>query len=153
MADNTNQAAQSSPPPTVGNYMLALMEAIQKDQSTMSEQQLVDAKSTMNATTFETDIYNYWKTQLQKDADAVTDASTSKGSDSDRSAKTNAAQAQFSKDNAVAQMNESQQDSLVQSTQGQAQSDATNLQMKASIAQAANSVLTTLVNLLGTIQA
>jgi hypothetical protein len=119
----------------------------------MSEQQLVDAKSTMNATTFETDIYNHWKATLQADAAAVTTASQGSGSDSDRSAKTNAAQATFSKDNAVAQMNESQQDSLVQSTQGQAQSDATNLQMKASIAQAANSVLTTLVNLLGTIQA
>jgi len=134
------------------NFMYDLMKAVMHDQSTMSQQQLTDAQSTMNATKFETAIYNYWKGRLAYYAGQVQSAATS-GNSKTRSARTQAAQAAYSNANADAQMNESQGNAIIQTTQGQTQSDATNLQMKAQIQQSANSILTTLVNMLGTITA
>ena len=151
MADPIKQP-KSDQVPSGSNFMYALMKAIMHDQSTMSQQQLTDAQSTMNATKFETAIYNYWKGKLTQDAWYV-QWNANNGNSKTRSARVQAAQAKYSNANADAQMYESQQDAMVQSTQGQTQSDATNLQMKAQIQQAANSILTTLVNLLGTITA
>lgn len=134
------------------NFMYDLMKAIMHDQSTMSQQQLTDAQSTMIATKIETALYTAWKDTLTLAAQHVEHEATS-GHKKTRGARTQAAQANYSLQNSKAQMNESQQDAMVQSTQGQTQSDATNLQMKAQIQQSANSILTTLVNMLGTITA
>ena len=142
------QAKQSQP----SNFMFDLIKAIMHDQSTMSWQQLTDAQSTLNATKFETAIYNYWKGILASAA-ANVEYQATHGHKNNRSSRVQAAQAAYSNDNADAQMNESQQDAMVQSTQGQTQSDATNLQTKAQMQQSANSILTTLVNMLGTITA
>ena len=147
-----NIKAEKSKQSQPSNFMFDLIKAIMHDQSTMSQQQLTDAQSTLNATKFETAIYNYWKGVLAAAAKNVQHQATSGDKDT-RSARVQAAQAAYSNDNADAQMYESQQDAMVQSTQGQTQTDATNLQMKAQMQQSANSILTTLVNMLGTITA
>lgn len=152
MAVQQNAKAAPAKKSQPSNFMFDLMKAIMHDQSTMSQQQLTDAQSTMNATKFETAIYNHWKTVLAEAAANVQTQADS-GSSKTRASRVQAAQAAYSNDNADAQMYESQQDAMVQSTQGQTQSDATNLQMKAQMQQSANSILTTLVNMLGTITA
>lgn len=131
------------------NFMYDLMTAIELDQSTMSEQQFVDAQSTMNATSLETDLYNHWSSVLTNDSNNVKRQADNGGDNEAENVQV--AQSQYSTDNAKAQSNESQMDALVQSTQGQTQSDATNLQMKAQLQQSANTILTTLVNFLGSV--
>ncbi len=129
--------------PVSTNYMLALMEAVNKDQTTLSEQQITDAKSTMIATQLESNLYNYWMKKLSSDAGKIP-----KSGD-----KIAYYQGIYQKDSAAAQSMETQQDGAVQASQGQTSSDATNLQMKAQMVQGVTSILTALVNYLGQVTA
>lgn len=137
-----------------GSFMYALMKAIEKDQNTMSEMQIINADSTMIAAKIESNLYGYWNAVLKKDADEVEYYTTGKGSkEKDASKKAQKWQQQYNVDSAKAQSEESQQDGAVQGAQGQTSADASNLQMKAQMVQGVNSILTTLVNLLGRVTA
>lgn len=147
------QQTQKAPKLEPSNFMFDLAKAIEKDQSTMSEQQLTDAESALFATKLEEQLYGFWERKLDNAAQNVTATYDKYKNSSKLSEKVQEAQTDYSKDNADAQSNETQQDAMVQSAQGQTQSDATNLSMKAQIMQAANSILTTLINMLGNITA
>lgn len=132
------------------NFMYALMEAVGKDQDSMSMMQMVDAKSTMLAVDLEQTLYAYWNKILEQD-DAKIQAVDPK---SDNAATIiNQLQSQYNVDSSTGQSNESQEDGVVQSTQGQTSTDASNLQMKAQMIQGVNSIQSTLTNMLGNIVA
>jgi len=142
-AQTQTQVPDSNRVPVGTNYMLALMGAVNKDQTTLSEQQITDAKSTMIATQLESNLYNYWMKKLTSDAGNIP-----------KSGKDIAYyQGIYQKDSAAAQSMETQQDGAVQASQGQTSSDATNLQMKAQMVQGVTSILTALVNYLGQVTA
>ncbi|NGX48360.1 MAG: hypothetical protein K1000chlam3_01751 [Chlamydiae bacterium] len=138
----------------VSNFMLDLMKAVDKDQSTLSEQQVLDAKSTEIAVQIEANLYKYWMNELSVVTKEIANykywAKQSGRSDSGELAYLTKFYALAS---AHAQSMESQQDGAVQADQGQTSMDATNLQMKAQMVQGVNSILSTLVNLLGRITA
>lgn len=131
------------------NFILAMMKAVSKDQSTLSQMQIVDANSTMLATKIEENIYEYWNGPhgpLARDEGKISDYAGS--SHKDASNEVTKWQTQYSEDSAKAQQYEQQQDGNVQSAQGQTSSDATNLQMKAQMVQGLNSILSTTSSLL-----
>jgi|GEM_PF-5817383 len=128
------------------NFMLAMMEAVEKDQDTMSSQQITDAKATEEAVQLEANLYTHWMGELKYITSEIWGA---KGD----SSTLKKYMAIYSEQSAEGQSMESQQDGAVQADQGQTTSDATNLQMKAQMIQGINSVLSTLVNLLGRITA
>lgn len=142
---------QPTPPaplelPESTNFMYALMKAVMHDQQTMARQQLVDAQSTLLATKFETAIYNYWKGMLDNLSQQVSDAAARGDTTAVKVDET-----LYSNANIQAHSNESQQDAMIQSTQGQTQADASNLAQKAQLVQGILTILTTLNNLLGNV--
>lgn len=148
MADTQTQA--SSPTEC---WMYALYEAIAKDQSTMSDQQIADSNTAMIDVQMEENLYNHWNEQLQKDSEKVTEAANEKPNKSGDNPDLTKAQTQYSTDSTLAQGYESQADGNVQSAQGQVSADAQNLQQKATMASAMNSIQQTLTSFLGRITA
>lgn len=128
------------------NFMMLLMEALSKDQITLSHQQVLDAQTTEMSVEFEEKIYQfqngssgplaYWAAAIRNNPNEVAYY-----------------QAQYQNASALAQSEESQGSGTVESGQGQTSTDAQNLQMKAQMAQGVNSILTTLSGLLGRITA
>lgn len=138
----------------VNNFMLDMMKALDKDQNTLSEQQIIDAKSTDIAVQIEAALYKYWNAVLTKCAAKIADYKAQAKKDGNKPEKEiTILSKEYATDSALAQSSESQQDGTVQANQGQTSSDAMNLQMKAQMAQGINSILSTLVNLLGRITA
>jgi len=138
-------------------FMLALMEAVNKDQSTMAYQEIEDANSTQVAVKQEENIYAYYNTNTTSEDgtnveggllgdDAWHISQCSQHGDDDGVRRW---QAKYSTDEAIARSNESQKDGTVQQAQGQTGSDGTNLQLKAQLAQTVTSIATTTSNLLG----
>ncbi|NGX38522.1 MAG: hypothetical protein K1000chlam2_01696 [Chlamydiae bacterium] len=130
------------------NFMLLLMKALEKDQTTLSKQEIVDAKTTEFDVKIESAIYKSWNKKLQAASDKIQKAVKHK-----KSSKVKQYQAQMNVESTESQSNESQQEGSVQAAQGQTQSDASNLQMKAQMAQGVNSILLALSNMLGRIEA
>ncbi|MBS0629830.1 MAG: hypothetical protein JSS30_06365 [Verrucomicrobia bacterium] len=132
------------------NFMYALMTAVGKDQDSMSMQQIVDSKTTMIDASIENAMYNHYNQILQNDAEAIQKVPEGQSWTSDE---INKLQAQYNVDSSTAQSNESQQDGMVQSGQGQTSTDASNLQMKAQMLQAVNGIQSALTNMLGQVVA
>ena len=138
----------------VGNFMLAMMLAVEKDQTTLSSQQITDAKSTEIAVKIEANIYNFWINELDiLSNDIANYKKEAKIAGRTPSAEMKYLVSYYSTMQTDAQKNETEQDAVVQANQGQASSDATNLQMKAQLVQGINSILTSLAALLGRITA
>ena len=129
-----------------GNYLLNLLEAVAKDQSSMSKMEMVDSKSTEVNVKELTILYAYWNNNVLK-KDIANIKSAVKHHDSPGWIST--LQQVYNADSAKAQAAESQQDGAVKSSQGQTSSDATNLQMKAQIVQSINSIEAALANMMG----
>lgn len=139
------------------NFMLAMLEAVMKDQTTLSQTEITDANSTELATTMETDIYQYWNgpdSPLESDLVEI-QAWAGISPKDDPTAPGEAAywQKKYAQDSAKAQSSESSQDGMVQSAQGQTSSDASNLQTKAQMVVGMNSIESALSNMLGRITA
>lgn len=139
------------------NFMLALIEAISKDQQTMAYQEITDAQSTQAAVAQEEQLYAFYNTNPTQDGDNQIPGGLlgydawhiqycARNGDQDGVTRW---QAQYSTDEAKARSNEGQKDGQVQSAQGQTSSDGTNLQLKAQLAQVLSSIATTTSNLLG----
>ncbi|NGX48401.1 MAG: hypothetical protein K1000chlam3_01792, partial [Chlamydiae bacterium] len=121
---------------------------------TLSEQQVLDAKSTEIAVQIEANLYDFWMDALAKVTQEIANYKYwAKQSGRSDSAELAYLTKSYATDSAHAQSMESQQDGAVQADQGQTSMDATNLQMKAQMVQGVNSILSTLVNLLGRITA
>jgi hypothetical protein len=133
------------------SFLYAYMAAIQKDQSTMSGQQLIDGKTTECDSTLELQMYEAWNSTLNFDVGQI--SAKIKAGGKHESENVELAQAQYNSDSQAAQSQESQEDAVVQASQGQTQSDASNLQMKAQMAQSVTSIMSTLVQMLGHITA
>ena len=130
------------------NFMLLLMKALEKDQNTLSNQEIVDAKSTEYDVKIEMTIYNYWNWKLGCAYDNIKKAVKNKNS-----SKLKQYQAQMNLESTESQSNESMQDGAVQAAQGQAQTDASNLQLIAQMALGVISILLALSNMLGRVEA
>jgi hypothetical protein len=140
--------------PSEINFMLAMMEAVEKDQSTMSEQEITDAKATEVAVNLEGDLYSHWMGDLKKITEEIKKYKTlAKDHNQSPAEYLKYLMSKYSTLSAEGQAMESQQDGAVQADQGQTTSDSTNLQMKAQMVQGINSILSTLVNLLGRVTA
>lgn len=135
--------------PPVSCFLYALYKALQKDQQTMSEQQVISAKATENAAVMESNIYKFWSDVLTKDAALVQRDCTDKKYKDDLPGD----QQNYSLASSKAQSQQSQQDGLVQGAQGQTSADASNLEMKTQMAQGMNTILSMLTSLLGRITA
>lgn len=137
-------------PPHSSNFMLALMEAVSKDQNSMSKMQITDAQTTENAVSVENSLYNYWNQQLGFWSGVI--AGINPNADN-ASYYIQQYQDDYNVTSAQGQANESQQDGMVQSGQGQTSTDASNLQMKAQMVQSVNDILSALTNMLGQVVA
>lgn len=130
------------------NFMYALMKAVGRDQDSMSMMQMIDAKSTELSVDLEQKLYAYWNGVLEKDDVAIQKVVVT---DPNASSEINKLQSQYNVDSSTGQSNESQEDGVVQSTQGQTSTDASNLQMKAQMIQGVNSIQSALTNMLGNV--
>jgi len=128
------------------NFMYALMKAVSKDQSSMSTQQIIDAKTTQNDAAIETALYGYWN-QVLESIDAQIQMVNPNWDNSSQIM--NKLQNEYNVNSAQGQSNESQEDGAVQAAQGQTSTDASNLQMKAQMIQSVNGILSALTNMLG----
>lgn len=131
---------------SVTNFMLDLMQAVNKDDSTLSVQQMQDAKTTMLDTELQANILNYWMGELH-----------SLGMDiwrnRDDTKYVAGLQGQYNADSSKEQAEVGEQQGATSAAEGQTRSDATNLQMKAQLVQSVNGILTALTNLLGRVTA
>ena len=136
------------------NFMLSLMQAVAKDQSTSALMQESDAVTVENDTQLELTLYNHENAILEAAAAWVnTEEEVAANDPNSKDAAANAANAQaavtaYQLVSTQAQGVESQADGNVQSAQNQAQTDGSNLAMKAQLAQTLNSIQTTTSNLL-----
>ncbi len=148
------------------NFMFALMKAVEKDQTTLSQQQIVDSKTTMLQVKIEEQIYQYWNNDpsspINKALDKISKYAKYSGNHSDEkhsskeehdTSEVNKWQAKYNAASAKAQSAENQQDGTVKASQGQTSSDASNLQMKAQMLQGINGLESALSNMLGRITA
>jgi hypothetical protein len=141
------------------NFMLALMEAVSKDQNTLSLQEIQDAQSTEASVKLEEGLYGYYNVNpnplpshdqtvpgglLGYDAFMLKQAAENHDQDG-----MTRWQSQYQADAARGQGAEGQLDGVVQSGQGQTSSDGANLGQKAELARILGSIATTTANLLG----
>lgn len=129
----------------MSNCIAALMEAICKDQTTMSQDQITASNMALMDVTLQTNIVNYWTGGtgggvLGQDARDV--ANAGKDDVAGAQAKYNAASSQY-------QAASSSADGLTQQTQQWVSNIGTNLQGKAQMAQTATTILSTTSGLLG----
>lgn len=130
----------------MSNFMMLLMEAVAKDQIYLSRQQILDAKTTQISVGFEEAVYSYWNGPDGPLAQAASDIAS-------HPKEVAYYQSVYQNQSAIAQSQESNGSGTVESGQGQTQTDAQNLQMKAQYVQGVNSILTALTGLLGRIAA
>ncbi len=133
------------------SYVYAMLKALQGNQNSLENMQIVDAKSTEAQAAIETSMYEHWNSLLADDAQKVYDASTDSSKDSQE--KVPGLQAKYNEASSEAQSNQSQQDGVVQSGQQQTSADASNLQMMVQSVQALNGILSALSGMLGRITA
>ena len=124
------------------NWMLLMMEAVQKDQNSMANMQLTDAQSTELGVKIETAIYAFW--YENKSIPGTVAYWTQKIEDAKKSTDIQKDQAEYSTASADAQKNTSQQDGVVQEQQQQTSTDASNLAMKAQMIQPINQLISAL---------
>jgi len=141
----SNQAPTNLQPAPRVNFMLELIEALNRNQDSLSKQQLTDANSTMIATTMEENMYAAWNQKLQTDDQNIQGVTSQTPDESNVLTKY---QLQYNYDNSLASSNESQLQGLIESGQGQTSTDAQNLQMFAQITQSATSIMSTLTSML-----
>ncbi len=125
------------------NFMMAMMTAVQREQSSLSSQQNIDGQSTIACAQSEQTISDTWNGTdgiLEQDAKAIASAS----SDAARSA----AQAKFQSDSAKAQSQISTADGLTQQEQNQSGMDSSNLQNVTGLAKSVNDIGATLASAL-----
>lgn len=132
------------------SFLLLMMQALEKNQQTESNQQITDANSTELAVTAESKLYAYWNGKLEAISAQIAQITGTSTQDSNDRANL---MKQFQVDQSEAQSNQSQQDGSVQADQGQTSSDATNLQMQGQMVQGVNTILSALVNFLGKVTA
>lgn len=133
------------PPPSRANFMFALITALEREQTSESNQQASDAESTMLSTTMLENMTNSWNAVL-KQANGVVQ-SINKDTPDESNAMTKA-QLAYNYDNSLSNSNTSQLQGTVQAEQGQTSSDATNMQMMTQIMQSATSIMQTLTSIL-----
>jgi hypothetical protein len=126
-------------PDISGNVFLAIMLAISNSSESIQNQQFADAKTTINYGTMEDNINNYWYTSnnspLKTDISKISGAS----GDSTQIQQTVATwSSQFQADSAVASAATSKADSLVQMSNSQSNTDATNIQQINQLGQVMN---------------
>jgi hypothetical protein len=126
----------------MSNFLQNLLNAVNKDQSTMQWMQISDTDATMMDASLEQKIYATWNNKLNADATAVKNAA----GNSDAVAAANAA---YSTDSSSAQANENSADSATQAAQQATGQDGTNLQNQAQLAQALNTISSNLASLIG----
>ena len=130
MSLNTqNQQDALQPIRTHGNFEYAIMNAVNNDQVSMQNQEITDAKTTINDTKFEAAYYSAWDSILQQDATAIAKDPTN-----------TALQTQYSTDSTIAQSQQNMCDSATQASQTATGQDGTNLSNMAQIATAATSI-------------
>lgn len=135
----------TQPVPGRVNFLMELIEALNRNQISLSQQQLTDANSTMIATTMEEEMYVAWNQKLQVDDENIQGVTSQTPDESNVLTKL---QLQYNYDNSQASSNESQLQGLIESGQGQTSTDAQNLQMFAQITQSATSIMSTLTSML-----
>lgn len=132
------------------NIIALLFAAIARAQASLSQMQIVDARSTERASKNLEQIYHHWnekdvngsKGVLGHDAKMVSDYANA-----DKNNQVTSAQTQYNKDSATAQASQSQGDMLVQSCQTQATTDAGNAQRAAQLALSGTGLYSTLSSL------
>ncbi len=125
------------------NFMMAMINAVDRSQMSLSGMQAIDGQSTIAAAEVEKEISDEWNGPngtLAQDAKAVANAK----SDNDRAA----AQAKFQEDSARAQSEISTGDGLTQQEQNLSSMDSSNLQKIVECATAVNSIGSTLASAL-----
>lgn len=134
----------------MSNFILAMMEAVSKDQTTLSSQEITDAKTTELDVQSEENIYLHWNGDGSVNNKGVlgTDVDNVINNEGNTNAE-NALNAKYNKDSTTAQGIESQMDGTTQTAQSQTSADGTNLQMKAQLVQGLMSIMSTTSNLLG----
>ncbi len=132
------------------SFLYALLAAEQKDQNTMSYQQITDAITTQNNASMEEAIYQQSNAQLKTDASAV-----SKFINSHQSMSTSADTAtlqqlnvKYQSDSTQCQTYQNTADSTVQASQTQVGQDGQNLANKAQLVQTMLSISSTMSSLL-----
>jgi hypothetical protein len=131
----------------MSNFLQNLLNAVNKDQSTMQWMQISDTNATMMDARMEEQTYTLWNTQLNADAAAVQSAVS--GGGSDESNNVAAANAKYSSDSSISQSAENSADSTTQAAQQAVGQDGTNLQSQAQLAQALNTISSNLASLIG----
>ncbi|MDN3505969.1 MAG: hypothetical protein P0S96_01925 [Simkaniaceae bacterium] len=131
---------------SVTNFMLDLMKAVNKDDSTMSMQQMQDSKTTMLDTELQANILNFWMDTLHRLGMDIWEHR-------DHTKYVAGLQGQYNADSSKEQAEVGDQQGATSAAEGQTRSDATNLQMKAQLVQSVNGILTALTNLLGRVTA
>lgn len=158
-AMHLNTEAEKAHAPTADaptSFMYVLMEAMEKDQGSEEEAQIVDAETAKLAADVETNLYTYYTNAEAYWAQQVADIDSKQHREAHKKSwkpDAAAAQAEYNKYVAMGQSAEGQQDGAVQAAQGQTSSDASNLQMKVQLAQGVESILATTSALLGRINA
>lgn len=140
--------------PYRGNFMYALMKALEKDQNSLSQSQINQAEAAKIAGTVYLHIEQYWGAKCATDAKNAS-WFASKGGRKDKHWKDKVTQweQQYNEDNANGQCQEANAQAPVTSSQQTISSVASDLQTKAQMAQGVNSILATLSALLGRITA
>ena len=114
-----------------GNFEYAIMNAVNKDQISMQNQEITDAQTTMNNTKFEASYYSAWDAILQADSTKIKN---------DTGNQQTADESQYSTDSTTAQSQQNMCDSATQASQTATGQDGTNLSNMAQIATAATSI-------------
>lgn len=130
------------------SYVYAMIAAVAEDQSSLSKQQETDANTTEISVKMESNLYAHWQTVFNNDHYYINHYAKDKNSE-----KENDWMNQYNIDSASAQESEATQDGIVQAGQQQTSADASNLQMKAQMVQAVNSISSTVSGMLGRITA
>lgn len=122
---------------TERNFLFAMLNAVNKDQSTMQWQEQTDSNSTILDANIENTYYKAWNSVLQKDAAAVKSNANPSTED------------QYTADSTTAQTQESMCDGATQASQQTVGQDGSNLQNQAQLASTLNSVASNVASLIG----
>ena len=147
--------------PVLENFLLAMMEAVSNDNESLSNMQIVDAQTTMNATQLQEVLYTCYNEMLEQISKEIQQAAAGgkereaggKHKATNNSSEVTALQAKYSTVSSEAQAAESTQSGTIQDAQQQTSADSQNLAMKVQMVQNLMSILTALSGMLGRITA
>ncbi len=140
----------------IQNFLYMIYSAMARDQSSLSQMQIVDGNTALLFTKMEEQIYAFQngpKGPMQSALTKITAAvnSFAKANTKRRqelSQQITMLQAKFQQAQTTAQNDESQADALVQNAQTQTGQDSSNLQQKVGLAQTLNQITSYLSNIL-----